>query len=119
MGKPRIMYFNDDRHTLAYMYEPPMQKEEWDSAVDELVGTPVEALMFCLGDGRTVMHDSKVGELLGENQDRWENLVVRRAHQNPKHLIEEGNGPAEDHHRARPCQRTAALSYVHSPVWHV
>ena len=93
MAKPRIMYFNDDRHTLAYMYEPPMQKEEWDSAVDELVGTPVEALMFCLGDGRTVMHDSKVGELMGENQDGWESLVVRRAYQNPKHLIEEGNDP--------------------------
>ena len=93
MAKPRIMYFNDDRHSLAYMYEPPMQKEEWDSAVDELVGTPVEALMFCMGDGRTVMHDSKVAELMGANQDRWKNLVVRRAYQNPKHLIEEGNDP--------------------------
>ena len=93
MAKPRVMYFNNDRHSLAYMYEPPMHKEEWESAVDELVGTPVEALMYCLGDGRTVMHDSEVGELLGENQDRWENLVVRRAHQNPKHLIEEGNDP--------------------------
>ena len=93
MPKPKIMFFNDDRHTLAYMYEPPMHKEEWDSAVDELAGTPVEALMFCLGDGRTVMHDSKVAEFTGANQDKWTSLPVRRAYQNPKHLIEEGNDP--------------------------
>ena len=36
--------------------------------------------MFCLGDGRTVMHDSEVCELMGQNQDKWENLVVRRAY---------------------------------------
>jgi hypothetical protein len=30
------------------MYEPPMQKEEYESAVDELAGTPIDALMFCM-----------------------------------------------------------------------
>ena len=31
--------------------------------MDELAGTPIETLMFCMGYGRTVLHDTKVGEL--------------------------------------------------------
>ena len=48
-----------------------MQKEEYDSAVDELLGTPVEALMFTMGDGRTVLHDTRVGELWGDHVSKW------------------------------------------------
>ena len=70
-----------------------MQKEEYEAAVDELVGTPVDALMFCLGDGRTVLHDTKVGELWGHNVEKWPHLVFHRAHQNAKHLIESGTDP--------------------------
>ena len=58
-----MMCYHDGRHPLIYMYEPPMRKEEYESAVDELAGTPIEALMFCMGDGRAVLHDTKVGEL--------------------------------------------------------
>ena len=32
--QPRIMYYTDGRHPLTYMYEPPMQKEECEAAVD-------------------------------------------------------------------------------------
>ena len=42
--KPRIMFFHDSRHPLMYMYEPPIQKQEVEAAVDELVETSVEAL---------------------------------------------------------------------------
>ena len=93
MPQPRIMFYHDGRHPLIYMYEPPMQKEEYEAAVDELVGTPVDALMFCLGDGRTVLHDTKVGELWGHNVEKWPHIIFRRAHQNAKHLIESGNDP--------------------------
>ena len=90
---PRIMFYHDGRYPLTYMYEPPMQKKEYEAAVDELVGTPVEALMFCLGDGRTVLHDTKVGELWGHNVDKWPHLVFQRAHQNAKQLIRQGHDP--------------------------
>ena len=70
-----------------------MQKEEYQACIDELVGTPVEAVMFCLGEGRTVLHDTKVGELLGHNVDKWDHLVFHRAHQNAKGLIEAGHDP--------------------------
>ncbi len=93
MKKPRIMFYHDGRHPLLYMYEPTMQKEECEAAVDELAGTPVEALMFCLGDGRTVLHDTEVGELWGHNVQKWNHLIFRRAYQNALHLIQEGNDP--------------------------
>ena len=65
MNKPKIMFYHDGRHPLIYMYEPPMQKEEYQEAVDQLVGTPVEAINFTMGDGRTVLHETEVGELWG------------------------------------------------------
>ena len=93
MPKPRIMFYNDGRHPLLYMYEPPIQKEEFEAAVDEVVGTPVDALMFGLGDGRTMLHDTKEGELWGHNVDTWSHLIFRRAHQNARELIQRGYDP--------------------------
>lgn len=93
--KPRIMFYHDGRHPLIYMYEPPMQKEEFESAVDELLGTPVEALMFTMGDGRTVLHDTRVGELWGDHlrNSKWPHLIFRRAYQNARGLIRAGQDP--------------------------
>lgn len=91
--QPRIMFYHDGRHPLLYMYEPPMQKEELESVVDDLAGTPVEALMFCLGDGRTMLHDTKAGELWGHYVDKWPHIIFRRTYQNAKGLIDEGNDP--------------------------
>jgi hypothetical protein len=93
MPQPRLMFYHDGRHPLIYMYEPPMQKEEYQAAVDELLGTPVEALMFCLGDGRTVLHPTRVGELWGHNVKKWPHLIFRRAHQNARDLIRKGCDP--------------------------
>lgn len=91
--RPRIVFYHDGRHPLIYMYEPPMQKEEYESAVDELAGTPVEAIMFCLGDGRTVLHDTKAGELWGHRVKKWNHTIFRRAHQNARMLIDAGHDP--------------------------
>ena len=93
MTEPRIMFYHDGRHPLIYMYEPPIQPEEYEAGVDELAGTPIEALMFCLGDGRTVLHDTKVGELWGHNVEQWPHLIFRRAHQNARQLIDTGCDP--------------------------
>ena len=89
----RLTFFHDSRHPLIYMYEPPMAVEEYEAAVDELAGTPVDTLAFCLGDGRTVLHDSQVGELWGHHVERWPHLVFRRAHHNARRLIEAGCDP--------------------------
>ena len=93
MVPARMMFYHDGRHPLIYMYEPPMQKSEYEMAVDELVGTPVDALMFCLGDGRTVLHDTQIGELWGHNVKDWSHLVFMRASRNAHNLIRQGNDP--------------------------
>ena len=93
MSKPQIMYYHDGRHPHIYRYEPPMYKEEYIALVDELAGTPIDAISFCLGEGRTMLHDTKAGELLGHNQKVWEHATFRRAYQNAKYLIESGDDP--------------------------
>jgi len=93
MALPPIVYYHDGRHPHIYRYEPPMTAAEYQACIDELVGTPVGAVTFCLGEGRTVLHDTQVGELLGHNNREWNHPVFRRAFQNARHLIDEGNDP--------------------------
>ena len=98
MGKPRMMFYHDGRHSHIYRYEPPMAPEEYTAMVDELAGTPVDAIMLCLGEGRTMLHDTRAGELWGHNVDKWDpkdigNLVFQRAHRNARGLIDRGHDP--------------------------
>ena len=93
MPQPKLMFDHDSRHTLIYQYEPPIHKEEFEATVDELAGTAVDAIMFTLGEGRTMLHDTKVGEQWGHNVEKWGHIVFRRAHQNEQKLIAEGNDP--------------------------
>ena len=98
MGKPRMMFYHDGRHSHIYRYEPPMAPEEYAAMVDELAGTPVDAIMLCLGEGRTMLHDTRAGELWGHNVDKWDpedigNLVFQRAHRNARGLIDGGHDP--------------------------
>ena len=93
MAKPKIVYYHDGRHPHIYRYEPPMYPEEYQACVDELATTSVEALMFGLAEGRTMLHDTRAGELWGHNVDKWDHLVFKRAHQNAKGLIDAGFDP--------------------------
>ncbi len=90
---PRIWFYHDGRHPHIYRYEPPMSKLQYVACIDELAGTPVEAVSFCLGEGRTMLHDTQVGELLGHNVESWDHAIFRRAHQNAVGLIEAGDDP--------------------------
>ena len=104
MPKPRLMFENDSRHTLIYMYEPPIQKEEHEAAVDELLGTPVEALVYNLGYGNAFLHGTEIGDRWGPETratepfrpaagPRWEHITFQRAYRNARKLIDEGNDP--------------------------
>ena len=87
------MFYHDARHCHLYRYEPPMHREEYVAMVDELAGTPVEAIALCLGEGRTMLHDTRAGELMGHNIETWDHQVFRRAANNAKGLIELGDDP--------------------------
>ena len=93
MAQPKIVYYHDGRHPHIYRYEPPMYPEEYQACIDELASTSVEALMFGLAEGRTMLHNTKAGELWGHNVDKWDHLVFKRAYQNAKGLIEGGYDP--------------------------
>jgi hypothetical protein len=93
MPTPRIMFDHDGRHPLIYMYEPPINREELEAAVDELAGTPVEALMLMLGDIRSLLYDTRAGELWGQNVEKWPHTIWRRAQQNFSELIHRGEDP--------------------------
>ena len=104
MPRPRLFFENDSRHTLIYMYEPPVHAEEIESAVDELLGTPVAALVFNLGYGNAFLHDTRVADQWGpqahatevfrpDGDHQWDHLVFQRAYRNAQQLIAEGRDP--------------------------
>lgn len=104
MPQPRLMFENDSRHTLIYMYEPPIEQEEYESAVNELLGTPIEALVFNLGYGNAFLHATEVGDRWGpktiateqfrpEGGTQWDHIVFQRAYRNAQKLIDTGNDP--------------------------
>ena len=95
MAQPCIIFDHDGRHPLIYMYEPPMQKEELEAGVDELLGTPVEALSLTLGDAQSLLYDSRVGKLWGRDIKKWPHVIWKRAHQNFSHLIKGGHDPLQ------------------------
>ena len=101
MPKPRLIFENDSRHTLIYMYEPPINEEECESAVDELLGTPIEALAFNLGYGNAFLHDTQIADRWGpesratepfrpEGGHQWEHIVFQRAYRNAAQLVAAG-----------------------------
>ncbi len=111
MNRPRIMFYNDARHCHLYRYEPPMFREEYVAMVDELAGTPVEAINFTLGEGRTMLHDTRAGELMGHNVEVWDHQVFRRAAKNAKGLIDRGEDPLRIL-----CERAAELGILIYPT---
>jgi hypothetical protein len=104
---PQLLFYHDGRHPLIYMYEPPITSEQYQQAIDELIGTPVDGLCFCLGDGRTVLHATQVGERWGhhftETGEQWSHDIFRRAAQNMEHLLASGVDPLRC-----VCERAAA-----------
>ena len=66
MRKPKLIYYHDSRHYLLYRLDPPMSFHQFRMPVDELLGTPVDTLVYGLAMGTTFLHDTKVGTKFGE-----------------------------------------------------
>ena len=65
MSERRVLFHNDARHSYIYYYDPPMRLEEAWKPIDEIVGTGVDTLIYGLGAGPTMFHDTDVGERWG------------------------------------------------------
>ena len=53
MRKRRTMYHNDARHNYLWLFEPPISMDQAWTPVDEVAGTAVDTLSYCVarGDG--------------------------------------------------------------------
>lgn len=75
MHKPRLIYYNDAHHFHAKRLEPPASRHMLQWPVDEVVGTGVDLLVFGLGYGDVYFHNSKVGRVVGQQQQVWDTFI--------------------------------------------
>jgi hypothetical protein len=76
---PRLLLYNDGRHANSYGYEPPMGVRQFREPVDELVDSGVDTLLFCVGDTRVLLYDTRVGERWGHNLTDWSHAIWYRS----------------------------------------
>lgn len=94
MDKPKLIYYHDGRHYLMYRFDPPMSLHQLRKPVDDLLGTPVDTLVYGTGMGQTFLYDTKVGVKFGENaMPHNSGLVWWRAAENLKSALERGLDP--------------------------
>ncbi len=72
---PRLIYYNDAHHFHAKRLDPPLNLHKMRWPVDELVGTGVDMLAFGLGYGDVFFHRTKIGRVVGQEQEVWENFI--------------------------------------------
>ncbi len=75
MEKPRLVYYNDAHHFHAKRIEPPATLHKLRQPVDEVLGTGVDLLVLGLGYGDVYFHNSKVGRVVGQEKEVWENFI--------------------------------------------
>ena len=75
MKKPRLIYYNDGHHFHGKRMEPPASIHMLQWPVDEVAGTGVDTLVFGLGYGDVFFHQSKVGRVVGQQKEVWENYI--------------------------------------------
>ena len=71
--RPRLIYYNDAHHFHRKRVEPPVSIAKLRQPVDEVLGTSVDLLVLGLGD--VYFHNSKVGRVIGEAKEVWENYI--------------------------------------------
>ena len=67
MGKQRLIFYSDARHTHIYAYDPPIRVEDAVAPVDDVAGTGVDTFVYGFGAGLTMYHNTKVGETWAEH----------------------------------------------------
>lgn len=94
MKKPRLIYYHDSRHYLLYRFDPPMSLHRLRKPVDDLIGTPVDTLVYGTGMGQTFLYDTRVGYRFGERASPHNRgLVWWRAAENLSSALARGIDP--------------------------
>jgi hypothetical protein len=97
MGReePTVFFYDDGRHASGlYQFAPPLAPEDLTFAVDQLVDSGVDTLIYSAGlEGGAVQYDSRVAAKWGENVDVWVHPIFYRASRNLHQLIADGHDP--------------------------
>ena len=91
--KPRLLYYNDARHTYLYVLEPPLSLRDAWLPIDEVAGTQVDVFVYGYGAGACMPFDTKVGEIWFKDQEVWEQVAFWRARESTLGLIRQGLDP--------------------------
>ncbi len=93
MKKKRTIYHNDARHNYLWMFEPPISLEQAWTPVDEVAGTAVDTLSYCVERGDGAFWPTQVGVRFGSDMRPFTSQIVWRAYECMQSLIDRGLDP--------------------------
>ena len=94
-SEPKVFFYDDGRHASGlYQFASPLEPEDLVFAVDQLVDSGVDTLLYSAGlEGGVVQYGSQVAPLWGDNVDTWVHLIFYRASRNLHQLVASGHDP--------------------------
>ena len=72
---PRLIYYSDAHHFHAKRIDPPLSLHKMRWPIDELSGTGVDLLAFGLGFGDVYFHQTRIGRVIGQEQEVWDEFI--------------------------------------------
>ena len=94
-GEPKVFHYDDGRHfSPLYQWAPPLEPGDFDFAVDQLVNSGVDTLLYSAGlEGGIVQYGSQVAQKWGDNVKTWTHPIFYRAARNLQQLVADGHDP--------------------------
>ena len=80
----RLIYYSDAHHFHFKRLDPPLNLHKMRWPIDELSGTGVDQLAFGLGFSDVYFHQTKIGRIIGQEQEVWDSFINWRIMRNVK-----------------------------------
>lgn len=93
MRNRRTIYHNDARHNYLWLFEPPITLQEAWTPVDEVAGTAVNTLSYCVERGDGAFWPTEVGVRFGSDRRPFTGQIFWRAWECMQSLIDRGLDP--------------------------
>ena len=91
--KTRRILSNDDGWIMGEAGAPLTARDLKEKMVDTYEGSPVDALLWCVGNREVYHYETRVGEVFGEGRQEFDSAEDRRSAENIRRLINTGKGP--------------------------
>ena len=95
MRKRRTIYHNDARHNYLWLFEPPISMDQAWTPVDEVAGTAVDTLSYCVERGDGAFWPTKVGVRFGADMQPFTSQITWRAWECMQSLLDRGLDPLQ------------------------